>query len=96
MENTKKEIIEEIEILIRSNKDNPNCDEYWLAEVIRDVLKRHDVSGASVQAFEPTYAVCKPASNGLKLQARGHKLQDPGTRVQAHKLRVRGTSNKDK
>ena len=43
MENTKKEIIEEIEILIRSNKDNPNCDEYWLAKVIRDVLKRHDV-----------------------------------------------------
>ena len=40
---SKKEIIEEIEILIRSNKDNPNCDEYWLAEVIRDVLKRHDV-----------------------------------------------------
>ena len=43
MENTKKEIIEEIEILIKSNKDNPNCDEYWLAEIIRDVLKRYDV-----------------------------------------------------
>ena len=50
----------------------------------------------SSQAFEPTHAVSKPASQGLKLQARGHKLQDPGTRVQAHKLRVRGTSNKDK
>ena len=51
---------------------------------------------SSTQVFEPTYAVRKPTSNGLKLQARGHKLQDPVTRVQAHKLRVRGTSNKDK
>jgi hypothetical protein len=43
MENTKKEMIEEIEILIRANRDNPNCDEYWLAEVIRDVLKRYSL-----------------------------------------------------
>ena len=50
----------------------------------------------SLQAFEPTHAGFKPASQGFKLQARGHKLQDPVTRVQAHKLRVRGTSNKDK
>ena len=50
----------------------------------------------SLQAFEPTHAVIKSTSQGLKLQARVHKLQDPGTRVQAHKLRVRGTSNKDK
>ena len=51
---------------------------------------------SSSQAFEPTHAIGQAASQGLKLQARGHKLQDPGTRVQAHKLRVRGTSNKDK
>jgi len=58
--------------------------------------KRQDSQGASLQAFEPTHAGCKPTSQGFKLQARGHKLQDPVTRVQAHKLRVRGTSNKDK
>ena len=51
---------------------------------------------SSTQAFEPTYAVRKPTSNGLKLQARGHKLQDPVTRVQAHKLRVRGSGYEDK
>jgi len=51
---------------------------------------------SSAQAFEPTHAVIKPTSQGLKLQARVHKLQDPGTRVQAHKLRVRGSGNKDK
>ena len=35
-------------------------------------------------------------SQGFKLQARVHKLQDPSTRVQAHKPTVRGASNKDK
>jgi len=43
MENIKKEIIEEIEIIIKANKNNPNCDEYWLADVIRDILKRYSV-----------------------------------------------------
>ena len=51
---------------------------------------------SSTQAFEPTHAGLKPTSNGLKLQARGHKLQDPVTRVQAHKLRVRGSGYEDK
>ena len=51
---------------------------------------------SSSQAFEPTNAGLKSASDGLKLQAASYKLQDPGTRVQAHKRRVRGTSNKDK
>ena len=50
----------------------------------------------SLQAFEPTHTINQSTSQGLKLQARGHKLEDPGTRVQAHKLRVRGTSNQDK
>ena len=35
-------------------------------------------------------------SQGFKLQARSHKLQDLMTRVQAHKPAFRGASNKDK
>jgi len=52
--------------------------------------------GPGSQAFEPTHTINQSTSQGLKLQARGHKLQDSGTRVQAHKLRVRGASNQDK
>ena len=52
--------------------------------------------GPGAQAFKPTHTIIQSTSQGLKLQARGHKLQDPGTRVQAHKLRVRGASNQDK
>jgi len=51
---------------------------------------------SSSQAFEPTYTGLKPTSQGFKLQARVHKLQDPGTRVQAHKRRVRGSGYEDK
>ena len=47
-------------------------------------LQALKLQAASLQAF----------GQGFKLQARVHKLQDPGARVQAHEL-AQGTSNKD-
>ena len=39
----KKELIEELEGILKANKDNPHCDEYWLADMIREALKLYDV-----------------------------------------------------
>ena len=52
--------------------------------------------GASSQALKLEAASVPPQSQGFKLQARVHKLQDLMTRVQAHKPTVRGASNKNK
>ena len=69
----------------------------WLRdEIIAPGMLGTGGHGPGSQAFEPTHTINQPTSQGLKLQARGHKLQDPGTRVQAHKLRIRGSGNKDK
>ena len=45
MENTKtkKEIIEELEGILKSNKDNIYCDEYQIADMIIEALKMYDV-----------------------------------------------------
>ena len=45
MENTKnkEELIEELEGILKSNKDNIYCDEYQLADMIREALKLYDV-----------------------------------------------------
>ena len=51
---------------------------------------------SSVQAFEPTNAGFKPNRQGFKPQAIKFQFQDSGTRVQAHKLLVRGSGNEDK
>ena len=51
---------------------------------------------ASLQALKLEAASIPTNAQGFKLQARVHKLQDPMTRVQAHKPTVRGASNKDK
>ena len=51
---------------------------------------------ASLQALKLEATSLPSLSQGFKLQARSHKLQDLMTRVQAHKPTVRGTSNKDK
>ena len=58
-------------------------------------MLRSGRKGASLQAFKLEATSVPSQSQGFKLQARVHKLQDPMTRVQAHKL-VPGTSNKDK
>ena len=45
MENSKnkEELIEELLGILKANKDNPHCDEYWLADMIRETLKLYDV-----------------------------------------------------
>jgi len=35
---SKKEMIENIETLIKANKDNDNCSVYWLADMIKEVI----------------------------------------------------------
>ena len=45
MENTKnkEELIEELEGILKANKDNMYCDEYQLADMIRAALKLHEL-----------------------------------------------------
>ena len=45
MENTKnkEELIEELEGILQANKDNIYCDEYQVADMIREALKMYDV-----------------------------------------------------
>jgi hypothetical protein len=50
----------------------------------------------SLQALKLEAASIPTNAQGFKLQARVYKLQDPMTRVQAHKPKFRGASNKDK
>ena len=38
-EMSKSEMIEDIETLIKANRDNPNCNKFWLAHMIREVIK---------------------------------------------------------
>ena len=46
MENTKKikeDLIEELEGILKANKDNIYCDEYQLADMIREALKLYEL-----------------------------------------------------
>ena len=45
MENTKnkEELIEELEGILQANKDNIYCDEYQLADMVREALKLYEV-----------------------------------------------------
>ena len=52
--------------------------------------------GASLQALKLQAHKLPAASQGLKLQAKVLKRNDPMTRVQAHKPMFRGASNKNK
>ena len=49
MENTKnkEELIEELEGILKANKDNIYCDEYQIADMIRKALKTKRVNPAS-------------------------------------------------
>ena len=51
---------------------------------------------ASLQALKPKLTSRPAQSQGLKLQAKILKRQDPMTRVQAYKPKLWGASNKDK
>ena len=50
----------------------------------------------SLQALKLQATSVPPQSQGFKLQARVHKLQNLRARVQAHKPTFQGASNKDK
>jgi hypothetical protein len=52
--------------------------------------------GASLQALKLEAASIPTSAQGLKLQAKILKRNDPMTRVQAHKPTIRGASNKNK
>ena len=70
-------------------------------EMTKAILKRSSSEGSSEnlrssQALEQSNTGRKPASQGLKPQAIIYKFQDPRSRVQAHKRRVRGPGNEDK
>ena len=52
--------------------------------------------GASLQALKLEAASIPTSAQGLKLQAKVRKRQNPMTRVQAHKPTIRGASNKNK
>ena len=52
--------------------------------------------GASLQALKLQATSVPAGGQGFKLQAKILKRQDPMTRVQAHKPKFRGASNKDK
>ena len=45
MENTnnKEELIEELEGILKANKDNVYCDEYQIADMVREARKLYDV-----------------------------------------------------
>jgi len=51
---------------------------------------------ASLQALKLQAASLQAFGQGFKRNAQAHKLQDPGSGVQAHKPTIRGTGNKDK
>jgi len=51
---------------------------------------------ASLQALKLLGHKLPPQGQGFKRNAQAHKLQDPGSRVQAHKPTSRGTGNEDK
>ena len=38
MENTKQEMIDAVRALLDANEKNPHCDEYWLADLIREEI----------------------------------------------------------
>ncbi len=50
MENTKnkEELIEELEGILKANKDNVYCDEYQIADMVREALKLYDVQTPEV------------------------------------------------
>jgi hypothetical protein len=45
---SKAEMIENIETLIKANKDNDNCSVYWLADMIREIVDSSDLQNSEV------------------------------------------------
>ena len=64
--------------------------------ITQNITLRSGSEVASLQALKLEATSIPTRSQGFKLQAKVHKLQDLTTRVQAHKPTIRGASNKDK
>tara|TARA_X000000950_G_scaffold141199_1_gene175287 strand:- start:178 stop:375 length:198 start_codon:yes stop_codon:yes gene_type:complete len=39
----KEEMIEQIELLCKANKNNPDCSVYWLANMIKEIVDSSDL-----------------------------------------------------
>ena len=39
----KEEMIEEIQLLCKANKNNPDCSVYWLANMIKEIVDSSDL-----------------------------------------------------
>ena len=40
---SKEEMIEEIELLCKANKNNADCSVYWLADMIKEIVDSSDL-----------------------------------------------------
>ena len=60
------------------------------------IFRQQALKRSSAQALKQSNTGRKPTSQGFKPQAIIYKFQDARSRVQAHKLRVRGPGNEDK
>ncbi len=40
----KEEMIEEIQLLCKANKNNPDCSVYWLANMIKEIVDSPDLT----------------------------------------------------
>ena len=39
----KQEMIDEIKIILKANKDNPYCSVFWLADMIKEIVTNPDL-----------------------------------------------------
>ena len=77
-------------------RHNPNKKKATSVKHHAPVFRKQDLKRSSLQVLEPGNRGLKPNRQGFKPQAIIYKFQDPRSRVQAHKLGVRGPGNEDK
>ena len=77
-------------------RHNPNKKKVSSVRSHAPIFRQQAFKRSSAQALEPGNAGRKPDRQGFKPQAIIYKFQDPRSRVQAHKLGVRGPGNEDK
>ena len=77
-------------------RHNPNKKKVTSVKHHAPVFRKQDHKRSSLQVLEPGNRGLKPNRQGFKPQAIIYQIQYPVSRVQAHKLRVRGPGNKDK
>ena len=77
-------------------RHNPNKKKATSVKHHAPVFRKQDLKRSSAQALDPGNRGLKPNRQGFKPQAIIYQIQYPVSRVQAHKLRVRGPGNEDK